>query len=175
MNIINDPAATVASEQEEIANYIRETRSAYLRNGFKPTAIWSVYAENRDYTDALGRKTGGTSAGKSPFEKNWLETARERIGDVWSDPINLAHANTGIVGDGLRIIDSIVDEPDQAQQVLAAVEYYLGAPVTKRVRAGSSRFLIPYRSAEGSLPKERDAVGKASGCGRDSPATAISS
>jgi hypothetical protein len=160
MNIVNNPDAIVASDKEEIVHNIYEERSAFLRNGFKPTAVWSAYAENRDYRDTLGRKTGGTSAGKAPYGDDWLGTARARIGTVWSEAINLAHANTGIVGDNLRVVDSDVDDPHQASQVMAAIEYYLGTPVTMRVRAGSSRFLIPYRAAEGSPPKERDAVGK---------------
>jgi predicted P-loop ATPase len=69
--------------------------------------------------------------------------------------------NTDILCDGLRVVDTDIDDPGRAEAVLRLARTMLGAaPI--RTREGSSRLTLLYRAAEGE-PSKRDVSNKAAG------------
>ena len=91
-------------------------------------------------------------AGKAPIHKDWTNRARRNPPEAANTPA-LAHiASTGILCDGLRVIDADIDNASLAEAVEElAIEHF--GPVPTRRRSNSSRFAMLYRAAEGEPRK----------------------
>ncbi len=91
--------------------------------------------------------------------KAWQERARLDPPEAAVVAPGPGALNTGILCDGLRPVDSDIDDPVKARQVDALAEQILGPTLVRR-RAGSPRPLRLYRAAEGE-PSKREIVGAA--------------
>jgi putative DNA primase/helicase len=97
-------------------------------------------------------KPGDKDSGKAPIGKQWTVGARQNPPEClqW-EPV--AHAlNTGILCDGLRVIDVDVDDAGMAGAVRVLAVTMLGATII-RTRSNSPRCLLVYRAAEGEPSK----------------------
>ena len=93
-----------------------------------------------------------TKAGKAPLQKDWPDRACRNPPEAAVTPAQVHLANTGILCDGLRLIDVDVDDPARADAIeLLAIQHLGGAPT--RRRDNSSRFAMLYRAAKGTPGK----------------------
>lgn len=107
-------------------------REAMGRNGFRPIAL--------------------TTGGKRPLHLGWPERARSNPpADVVETPTPDA-LNTGLLCDGLYVLDMDVDDPVVAAQVRKVAIGLLG-PTIERSRSNSPRRALVYRAAEGEPAK----------------------
>lgn len=116
----------------QLSEHVHEVRRAMWAADFRPVPV---------ETD-----------GKAPFGKNWPEAARgDEIFCVLHPPV--PHMlNTGLLCDGLRVIDIDIDVAEIASQVRALLLARLG-PAPIRYREGSPRCALIYRAARGSPRK----------------------
>ena len=109
-----------------------------------------------------------------PLGRNWPERARRDPPECLQfAPVSHA-TNTGILGDGLRLVDQDIDDPRLAETVAGIVLRILGeAPV--RFRQNSARRCCLYRAAEGTPPKREvtGPLGKVEILGRGQQALAF--
>ena len=120
---------------------ILRSRRAIWANGFRPVPV----------------RTGE----KVPAESRWPDRARMNPPScVAPDAVVAVGAeSTGILCDGLCVIDADIDHAETAEAVWRLATDMLGeAPV--RFRRGSDRFLLVYRAAEGE-PHKRTLKGAA--------------
>lgn len=128
-----DPRAAVQALREELFDA-----------GFRPVGV-----SNTD--------TNHTSAGKAPMDADWVEGARQ------DPPRAVAHVrddalNTGILCDGLRVLDIDVEDADIVHRIRAMAFTAWGETVM-RYRNNSPRCLMPYRAAIGA-PSKRAIAGR---------------
>ncbi len=96
----------------------------------------------------VGLKTGD----KMPLIREWQARARRSPPADAVDPPRSGHLNTGILCDGLRVVDIDTDDPEAARQVQALALAMLGDTAI-RTRSNSPRAAMLYRAAEGEPVK----------------------
>ena len=115
------------------------------QSGFRPVELYSYDANHKD-------------AGKAPMGREWPERARQNPPEA---VVKLPHPlalNTGILCDGLRVIDIDVDDEDQAKRVQhLALDMFGEAPT--RYRDNSPKMALIYRASEGE-PGSTSITGK---------------
>jgi hypothetical protein len=135
-----------ASIQEEVF----AIRGKLWQNGFRPVSVYSPGA-----AEWTGKPID--NAGKRPNCKNWHEAAKASVPDACTAKPSLDALNTGILCDGLVVLDLDIDDHALVQQAIGAAIHYLGsAPM--RVRSDSARVLMLYRASEGE-PSKRSITG----------------
>lgn len=98
-------------------------------------------------------------AGKAPLGANWQKRARSAPPECIRLDAAVAHAaNTGIMADGLRIIDIDVDDAERARVVRTLARTVLGETIARH-RDNSGRSALVYAAAAGS-PTKRVLAGK---------------
>lgn len=108
---------------------VTELRLKLQQNGYAPVATYN--------------------SEKRPFGQEWQNQAR--AGDL--PPENPLATGTGILGDGLQVVDIDVDDKEKVAAIVTVASSLLGtAPI--RWRANSSRCILVYRALKGS-PKKR--------------------
>jgi hypothetical protein len=122
---------------------VRSLRERLWDAGYRAVPVYTVDA---------GRRLRHAKPGKHPKGDGWQEGARANPpAAVTQLPTNDA-TNTGILCDGLRVIDIDVDDPAAAGRCAAIATERLGeGPI--RWRANSPRRAIVLRAAEGEPPK----------------------
>lgn len=112
-------------------------RKALVDAGYLPVPVYSI-----DY-----RFCG--SPGKQPEGDGWADAARKGQ----TPPLSAKSMNTGVLCDGLRVIDIDVDDDDAARDVAELAREMIGdAP--ERCRGNSARRTLVYRAAEGQPRKK---------------------
>jgi hypothetical protein len=100
-------------------------------------------------------REGDRSTGKAPKGKGWQDEARQDPPEcaVWdeADPDAL---NTGILADGLRIIDIDIGDEATAGAAHRLADRHFGPSPCVRRRSGTGRRALLYRAAEGEPPKK---------------------
>ncbi len=136
---------------------VASLRARMWDGGFRPVAVYSPTAA----TAAAGQ------AGKAPKGSAWQLRARLKTPDAAQSPPEPDALNTGLLADGLRLVDVDVDDVAVAGRVKALALALLGtAPIRWRVNSG--RVLLAYRAAEGEPGKlvAAGTVGKVEVLGR---------
>ncbi|MBP0440670.1 PriCT-2 domain-containing protein [Tianweitania sediminis] len=118
-------------------NDVQQLRRTLLDRGYKPVPVFSI-----DYHFC-------NSPGKQPEGKAWNEMAK--AGHL--PALSTKAMNTGILCDGLRVVDVDVDDPDAAREITHLARDFLGT-APERYRGNSARRTIVYRAAEGE-PRKR--------------------
>jgi predicted P-loop ATPase len=132
------------AEIEKVASL----RSRLADSGYRPVAVYTVEA---------GKRLGHDKPGKHPFGDKWQTRARQTPPADAEEPPQEQALNTGLLCDGLRVIDIDVDDPAIVHEIIAIVHAVLGdAPV--RYRSNSPRRAFLFRAAEGQ-PRKRSVVG----------------
>jgi hypothetical protein len=108
-------------------------------NGYRPVAVRNAVKHD-------------PRTGKAPLAVGWSERARRNPPADVVEPPDARAMNTGILGDGLRLVDGDIDEPDLAHRIRALACSHFG-PTIVRTRSTSSRFALLYRAAEGEPAK----------------------
>jgi hypothetical protein len=122
--------------------YAKAYRTSLLKNGYLPVPLF------------IPRDGDDKSGGKIPVGKAWPTEARSRIGQTeWNEPIIPLTSNTGILCDGLRVIDVDVDDPTLVGEITDLMIELFGLPVVVRTRGSSCRFLTIYRPEYGEPTK----------------------
>jgi AAA domain/Primase C terminal 2 (PriCT-2)/Bifunctional DNA primase/polymerase, N-terminal len=119
---------------------IAAQRDALWAAGYRPLAVYSFNHPDR------------VRAGKAPLGDNWQKRARQDPPEVTRFPAVQHAANTGILADGMRVLDIDVDDLTVANKVRVLTIEMLGDTIV-RYRANSGRCSLPYRAANGSPPK----------------------
>jgi hypothetical protein len=124
-NIVVDAAAKTA---------VRNYRQELLANGFRPVPV-----KTRE---------------KVPFEMRWPERARMNPPPCTQPNAIVSDSamNTGILCDGLQVVDVDVDDEKLSAEIWQLAWNMLGA-APYRTRAGTGRIALLYRAADGSPPK----------------------
>ncbi|MDE1162302.1 MAG: AAA family ATPase [Acidobacteriaceae bacterium] len=108
-------------------------RKRLWANGFRPIAV---------ITDD-----------KRPMGMGWVARARQPVPEAANQWPNAQALSTGILCDGLVVVDIDADDPTIAASILTLARQHLGlAP--RRTRANSARCLLLYRAAEGEPRKQ---------------------
>jgi hypothetical protein len=125
----------------------------------EPLTVQSV-AELRRRVWAMGHRPVALLTGeKYPVTPEWQEKTRLNPPYSVSVPVDAATFNTGVLCDGLRVVDIDIKDPRIAGQIEALAFGMLGAaPV--RWRHNSAKRAIFYRAAEGQ-PRKRVLSGSA--------------
>ncbi len=118
---------------------IRETRAAMWANGFRPIPIETA-------------KKGDKDSGKRPLGDKWQIGAREDPPVCLGFDVVAWGMNTGILADGLRVIDFDIDDPKLVAAVTAEAASILGVTIL-RTRSNSPRCMMVYRSSDGEPKK----------------------
>jgi len=126
---------------------IAATRARLWDAGYRPVAIYS-----HDHPDRQ-------RAGKAPLGAAWTERARRDPPECVSLPAVAHAANTGLLCDGLRVIDADIDNPELAASVRAVIVATFGDDIPIRYRENSGRFAALLRAASGS-PGKRALAGR---------------
>jgi hypothetical protein len=127
---------------------VESLRARLWDAGFRPVALY-----NHDST-----KTA--SPGKAPKGLKWVTRARRDPPEAAIGRPDPEAMNTGILADGLRIVDIDVDDADLAGRLRAMALAMLGNDALIRTRPGTGRSALVYRAAEG-MPPKRVTVGPA--------------
>lgn len=118
---------------------IRTLRESLWQAGYRPVAVY--------------RKS------KRPYGDGWQDRARQNPPEAVADEPVESTSNTGILCDGLRVVDIDVDDPTRAAQLDQLARDMLGhAPM--RWRENSARHAYLYRAAEGA-PHKRTVINRA--------------
>jgi Bifunctional DNA primase/polymerase, N-terminal len=100
------------------------------------------------------------TAGKAPIGKDWGKRARQNPPECIKLGAVVKHAlNTGLLCDGLRVIDGDVDDHEIAGKIRLLATTMFGDTIG-RYRDNSARFALAYRAADGS-PAKRAITGTA--------------
>ncbi len=148
------PAAEHARELAAIADNVRRASVVALRtrlwgHGYRPVAVRNAVKDD-------------PGTGKAPLAVGWSERARRNPPADVVEPPDARAMNTGLLADGLRLLDGDIDEPALAHRIRALACSHFG-PTIGRTRATSPRFAFLYRAAEGEPAKR--AVSSAEGKG----------
>lgn len=120
---------------------VAELRLSLWQAGYRPLPLLSF-----DHPDPL-------KAGKAPLSDRWQIGARENPPQCIRLGRAVSHAaNTGIMADGLRIIDIDIDDAGLAVAARALAIEMLGDTIV-RYRDNAPRCALVYRAAEGSPRK----------------------
>jgi hypothetical protein len=123
-------------------------RARLWEGGFRPIA---VYNSNVGPTD--------DAKGKAPKGKEWQIRARKDPPEAAIRQPELDALNTGILCDGLRVIDIDIDNPTLAEAVKSkALGRWGECPIRTRDNA-NGRCALLYRAAEGA-PEKRSIAGR---------------
>ncbi len=120
---------------------VASLRQRLADGGWRPVAVYSHDAP-----------VPAKSRGKAPRGDDWTLRARRDPPAAVVEPVELCAMNTGLLCDGLRVVDGDIDDPHVAAQVRALAIAMLGDSII-RTRENAPRFLLPYRAASGSPPK----------------------
>jgi hypothetical protein len=120
-------------------------RALWFDCGYRPVPL--LTADDPDYS----------KAGKAPVHKNWPGLARRTPPWAAVVPAQQRFANTGVLADGLRLIDVDLELPAVADAVEALAFRHLGPAPTRR-RRNSARFAMLYAAATG-CPGKRTLAG----------------
>jgi hypothetical protein len=123
----------------DMLDAIRETREAMWANGFRPIPVETA-------------KKGDKDSGKRPLGDKWQIGARLDPPACLGFDVVAWGANTGILADGLRVVDFDIDDPRLVAAVTAEAVNILGMSIL-RTRAGSPRCMMVYRSSDGEPKK----------------------
>lgn len=124
---------TTAILHPDFHTAILQCRRTLWGNGFRPVPV----------------RTGE----KVPAEPQWPERARiDPPPCIAGGVLSATTLNTGILCDGLRVIDADIDHAETAEAAWRLATDMLGE-VPVRFRHGSCRFLLVYRAAEGEPRK----------------------
>jgi hypothetical protein len=127
-------------------------------NAMPPPNLETVAVLRARLWDAGFRPVALKTGDKMPLAEEWPERARRNPPADAVDRPQLDKLNTGILADGLRIVDIDVDNEERAGRLRALTLAMLGNDALIRTRTGSSRCALIYRAAEGS-PRKRSIVG----------------
>jgi Primase C terminal 2 (PriCT-2)/Bifunctional DNA primase/polymerase, N-terminal len=116
--------------------------------GYRPVSVYGV----KDGRCFCNHPDTCKTPGKHPQGDAWDERARREPPFAVEAMVNPKAPNTGILADGLRPIDGDIDDPEIAAPIRVLAFEHFG-PTIMRLRAGSSRFLLLYRAAEGAPHK----------------------
>ena len=130
----------------DVEKQLGSLRKTLAGNGYKPVAVFS-----HDHEHERGCK----SAGKQPFGRDWLEKARNGV----IPPPTPRAANTGIICDGLQVVDIDVDDESAVSAIRAEASHHLGGNPIVRTRSNSPRVQLFYRADSGE-PSKRKESGK---------------
>lgn len=120
---------------------IQSLRARLFDAGYRPIP---VYAHDADHP----------SPGKAPLGKAWQTEARQPTPFCVTHRVVPHAPNTGVLCDGLRVVDVDIDDPERAGRVKALAVQMLGdAPL--RWRGNSPKVLLVYRAATGEPLKQR--------------------
>jgi hypothetical protein len=109
--------------------------------GYRPLAVYSHDCADR------------ARAGKAPLGAQWRERALRDPPEAAALAAVAHAANTGVLCDGLQVVDIDVDDRNVAGQLRALAQDMLGDTII-RTRDNSGRCLLPYRAAKGSPRKK---------------------
>jgi hypothetical protein len=159
----SNPAAQPAAAtlfQDPLLKRVESDREILRQAGFRPVPLYSVDVT----TTRGGTSIAPTSRGKVPLGGRWIDNARN--GKLPSATPDVA--NTGILCDGLRVIDLDIDDAAIAGEVEKLAETMLGSGALVRFRDNSPRRAIVYRAAVGEPGKvtKAGAAGKIEVLGR---------
>jgi hypothetical protein len=116
---------------------VRALRQAYWAHGFRPVTVWSPGAQNSKGEPLTG-------AGKRPVGLEWREKALADPPAAVTGAVSNVAANTGILCDGLAVVDVDVPVAELADQIVHCIERWLGP--TPLVRIGRApKILLVYR------------------------------
>jgi hypothetical protein len=111
--------------------------------GFRPVPVYTVEA---------GQRLGHDQPGKRPAGNEWQVKARHDPPEAAVATPHLDTCNTGILCDGLRVIDLDIDNPTLAHEC-SSLAYQMFGEAPTRYRKNSPRQAIIYRAAEGEPAK----------------------
>lgn len=135
------PVPEVSDTTPPDLDQITELRQSMWQDGFRPVPI-------------VSHDTPGPSPGKRPLGADWANAARMDPPHATTTPATSGAANTGILCDGLRVIDIDCDDPEDATTIRELAEGLFG-PSPVRYRTNSSRITLVYRAAVGEPPKDK--------------------
>ena len=139
------PTRAVGGEMDQV----KSLRKTLMKNGYKPVAVFSF-----DHP----QERGCNSPGKQPLERDWV--AKARTGQM---PVLTPRApNSGVLCDGLQLVDLDVDDENAVQQLQALASKVLGDGAPIRIRSNSPRIQLFYR-AESGEPKKQKITGTKGG------------
>ena len=112
--------------------------------GWRPVPLYSWDCPHTHLTDK--------DRGKRPIGKGWQARARQTPPEA-ADAVPDGDAlETGILCDGLRVLDLDIDDGPTVANLRALAVQMLGDTIV-RSRDNSPRILLPYRAADGTPPK----------------------
>jgi hypothetical protein len=114
----------------------------------------SVFALRKRLWASGFRPVGVITGDKMPRVAAWQERARRDPPANAADPPRSDHLNTGILVDGLRVIDVDIDDDALAGAVRQLVVQRLGGAPPIRTRPGTGRCALLYRAATGEPRKQ---------------------
>jgi hypothetical protein len=131
-------------------------------NGMPPPSAAAVASLRERLWDAGFRPVALKTGDKMPTADSWPDRARRNPPADAKDPPASNTLNTGLLADGLRIVDLDVDDTDVARRLRALAESILGGTPCVRSRLNSPRVAMLYRAAEGQ-PGKRKVTGRRGG------------
>ena len=124
-------------------------REATWDAGWRPVSLYSF--------DATHSFLQPGAAGKRPKGEAWQERARRNPPDAVTTAPELDALETGLLCDGLRVLDLDIDDADTVAHLRALATRLFGETIVRQ-RDNSPRILLPYRAAEGQ-PGKRTITG----------------
>jgi hypothetical protein len=122
---------------------VASLRAQLWDTGLRPVPVYTVEA---------GKRLGHDKPGNHPWGDGWQNRARLNPPEAVTAAPQLDTLNTGILCDGLRIIDFDIDNLTLAKSCLDVCFEMFGEAPT-RWRANSPRRAVVYRAAEGEPSK----------------------
>jgi hypothetical protein len=122
-------------------------------------ALAAVAALRAELADGGWRPVALRTGDKVPTARAWTARARR---DPPADAVEAPRPealNTGLLADGLRIIDIDIEDAASVAAIRAKAIELLGETDLVRTRANTARCALIYRAAEGS-PKKRSVAGE---------------
>lgn len=132
---------------------VASLRARLWDGGWRPVPLYNPEVTRSDGGGPIDER----SRGKKPWGTAWQEAARRDPPDASVATPRRNALNTGLLCDGLRVVDVDVDDPTLAAKVKALAVTMLGETIM-RTRANSGRCALVYRAAEGQ-PGKRDVKG----------------
>ncbi len=135
-------------------------------NAMPPPALEAVARLRAGMWNAGFRPVALRTGDKMPTMRGWTERARRDPPADAEEVPSSATLNTGLLADGLRILDLDIDDAALVGRVRALAVAMLGETLV-RTRGNSARCAMLYRAAEGVPPKRTLAgtVGKVEALG----------
>jgi len=127
-------------------------------NALPPRHIATVASQRARLWDAGFRPVALKTGDKMPTAPGWTERARRDPPADAEDPPSCFTLNTGLLADGLRILDLDIDDAILAHQLRTLAAVMLGETLI-RSRVGTGRSALLYRAAE-DQPGKRVLAGR---------------